>query len=390
LFATDILKALYAPQKVFKQIVQNPKYWGPLFVLIIFVAVGSGFYYNLYSKTYYEQTSPTISNLSAWTVTPSLWTINPSGAISSNYLDYLNSTAYGNSSIQFSVSNASSISLTLSGIGNVDCGSNGFKSLSMRIKQVDTVVPTNATLTLFSLTQTDRYQRDLTSFVSNSTLIGSWNNITVPVGQTSGWQTAGNPQWGNITGLKLDLNYGSNGTITIRMQGLFFRGVFETPLKTDFGTYIFGIMSTTAFQFIEEWIILSAIIFLLIKAFKGNVVWKPLFVAIGCALVVLIVQSLINIIAVSTLSIVNYPVELLTGLPGEAELVISNISAQTVTYTTIVTFTTLAIYVWTAALSAIIIRDLIPEYTWRKSISIAAIAVLLTIIILSVLSSLGF
>jgi hypothetical protein len=174
------------------------------------------------------------------------------------------------------------------------------------------------------------------------------------------------------------------------MQGLFFRGIFETPLKTDFGTYMFGIMSTTAFQFIEEWIILSAVIFLLIKAFKGNVVWKPLFVAIGCALVVLIVQSLINIIAVSTLSIVNYPVELLTGLPGEAELAISNISAQTVTYTTIVTFATLAIYVWTAALAAIIIRDLIPEYTWRKSISIASVAVLLTIIILSVLSSLGF
>ena len=58
---TDILKVLYQPHKVFKQIVQNPKYLGAIIVLLLFVAAQVAFQYTQYSKVYYEQTSPDIN-----------------------------------------------------------------------------------------------------------------------------------------------------------------------------------------------------------------------------------------------------------------------------------------------------------------------------------------
>ena len=42
MFANDVLKVLYAPHKVFKQVIQNPKYWGPILVFIIFIVARRG------------------------------------------------------------------------------------------------------------------------------------------------------------------------------------------------------------------------------------------------------------------------------------------------------------------------------------------------------------
>jgi len=392
LFATDVLKVLYAPHKVFKQIIQNPKYWGPLLIFVIFIAAQSGFYYSLYSKTYYEQTTPDITNLGAWTLNATMWTVSPGVAISSNYIDYLNSSVYGNSSMQFDVSNSNNMSITLSDISNVNCGSSGYLNLSMRIKQVDPqTTPSSAYLTLYSLGQSNSYRYDLTSDLSNASLIGSWNNITVPVGASaSNWQAAGSPQWGNITGLKLDFNYAANSTITMRVEGLFFRGIFESPVKTDFVGFLVYVLQATIIQFIEEWILFAALMYIIIKGLKGSVIWKPLFVAVGFALVVTVVQSLISLVAIVTLPAVNYPVELLTSFPGEAQVLLNAVSTQTAAYSLTVGLVQLVIYVWTAGLGVFIVRALLPEFTYTKCILVSAAAFIVTILLVSFLSALGF
>jgi len=195
LFVADILKVLYAPHKVFKTITQNPKYWGPLLIFVLFIALQSAFYYSFYSKTYYEQTTPAISNLGEWTESATLWTNYSGVVVSSNYLDFMNSSFYGNSSLQFDASNANSISIEIPRFSDVNCAPSAFTALSMRIKQADPqVAPIGATLTLYSLGTTNTFKYDLTNDLSNASVIGMWNNITIPVGgDNSDWQTNGNP-----------------------------------------------------------------------------------------------------------------------------------------------------------------------------------------------------
>lgn len=63
LFADDILKVIYAPQKAFKKIIENPKYLGALIILLLFVGIQISYEYAQISKTEIEQTSPSIINL---------------------------------------------------------------------------------------------------------------------------------------------------------------------------------------------------------------------------------------------------------------------------------------------------------------------------------------
>ena len=67
LIIDDILKVIYAPQKAFKSIVTNPKYLGALIVLLLFVGLEIGYEYSQFSKTYTEQTSPSIDQLGTFT-----------------------------------------------------------------------------------------------------------------------------------------------------------------------------------------------------------------------------------------------------------------------------------------------------------------------------------
>lgn len=387
MFAADILKVLYAPHKAFKQITQEPKYWGPILIFIIFIALQSVYYYNFYSKTYYEQTAPNISTLGEWTQNATLWTTTSGVAVSSNYLDFMNSSFYGNSSLQFDLSNAGSISIEIPSFSNVDCGPTGFHQLSMRIKQVSPqTVPTSVTLTLYSLNTGDLYKYDLSNNFSNASLTGEWNNVTIAVGtNASSWEPTGNPQWQNITGLKMEFSYPSTADISLRLQGLFFRGSFLSPVKTDFGGFVIYVLQLVVTQFLFQWLIFTAIMYIVIKAMKGTIVWKPLFIAVGFALTVTLIQSIINFAALSMLPEISYPVEVLVGLPGEATILANAVAVQAETYTLIASSVQLLTYVWIVGLGTLIVRAVQPEFSWLKAIATSAVGFIVTILLLSVL-----
>ena len=131
MFAADILKVLYAPHKVFKQIVQNPKYWGAIVVLILFVATQLTAYYANDLKTSYELTSPSGDQFGVWTQNATLWAASSGAVISQNYDDVINSTYLGNSSLQFALSNSNNFSMKLNDLNPVDsvnCGSKSFQN----------------------------------------------------------------------------------------------------------------------------------------------------------------------------------------------------------------------------------------------------------------------
>ena len=219
-----IFKAIYAPHKAFKEIIQNPKYIGPILIMILFIIANVGFVYAAITKTYVEQTLPTASKLDEWTENSTLWTPTPSV----NSDDYINGTYYGNKSIEFSIVNSMQISMQLNDIGPINCsGQDSYKNMSIRMKWISPDdEPNNVILYLFSISQSDYFYYDLTeNFTSSYNNV--WNNLTIPL-ESEKWSNSGaDARWDNINGLKFEFTWLNNSDITILIDGLFFRGVFE-------------------------------------------------------------------------------------------------------------------------------------------------------------------
>lgn len=403
MFATDILEVLYAPHKVFKKIVQNPKYWGPILVILLFTAAQTALFYSQYSRTYYEETSPAIGQLTEWTQSPSYWTASPNTTlISSNIIDIFNTTFYGNSSLEFDVTNSSTLSATLKNFTSVDCSVVGFQDLYLQLRILQpSSVPTSATVYLYSNSASNYFQYDLTPAFANFSLT-EWNNLTIPVGSAD-WQSVGAPSWNNITSLKLDLTFPQSSDITVRIGGLFFRGLYHTPIES-FGQVAFAAnaMLSALFTFISQWLILSAVTYIVVKALKGTVTWRPLFVAMGIASVIFVVETLISLVGTATLPAqIHYPFEFSYGyqLGYSAQIVSLFSSASQTVYNAVIapavstailvsTVAVLAIYVWLTFLTGTIIRAM-TEFSWLKSILGGAASVVLTYVILSLLYGLG-
>ena len=393
MFATDILKVLYAPHKIFKEIIQNPKYLGPLLVFILVIAAQFGFVYAQQAKIQYEQTYPPFPDqMASWTTNTTLWKVSPGVTISNNTLDYLNSSFYGSSSLQFDSTNSSGVWMAIPSFNSVKCDPTAFQNLYLRTKQVAPLTtPNKITLTLYSLSDSNYYQYDLSSQFSNASLIGLWNNITVPVGPSAtGWQSNGNPQWTNITGLKLEFDFASTSNVTIRMEGLFFGGFYQTA-EQAIGTtqLVVYILQQVIFQDVFTWLFLAAVAYIIIKGLKGTVTWKPLFVAFGFILITSAITGLASGISTQTLPIVQSPIVYQAALPGEADAASNIIQTQTQTYTLIVSILEILNYVWIAALGSFLFRAVQPEFSWTKCILSSAAVVIAVYIILSILSSLG-
>ena len=415
----DILKVIYAPHKVFKDIVANPKYLGALIVLILFIGLEVGYEYSQFSKTYTEQTTPTIDQLATFT-NATAWRSSSNVALSNNFDDYLNYSIYvagfglpptdpnayyslfGNSSLQMQANNTNSITAALGNAFNVDCGTNGFQNLSMTLKQVQPQsAPQNATLTLYSLGDTDFYQYDLTSSLSSTSTIGQWNNLTLTLGpNATGWTSSGNPTWSNVTALKLDFTYPSSSNITIQIGALFFHGQYLTPIQYNSTGILLQFLQLFSLQFIFAWFILTGLIYLFCRLLKGSVLWKPLFVALAFAMMVMVIRALVNLAATLTLPAVYYPFDLSLGvrfdpyaalyfppealgtLPAMSHTIFNSIDAATLPFRTIVSGMFIVSYIWLGAVGAMVIGALKPEFTTAKRIAISAIVIVVTILVL--------
>ena len=378
----DILKVLYAPGKAFKQIVENPKYLGALIVLLLFVAVQTGAFYSYFSTQHYEASFPSGSDLGQYTQSTALWTTIPDVSVTRNDADFINGSYYGNSSLQFALSSSSNISITLNANGTVDCGPGGFQKLSMRLKQVDPqAVPASVTLYLYSSNSSANYfSHDLTPEFSNAA-INVWNNLTIPLG-SSDWSSIGTAQWGNITGLKLAFTYSTSSNITLRVDGLFFRGVFQTVVEASSTNFYIFFVQNNVMQFVIQWLLLTVLLFALIKGLKGTVTFRPLMVAVGVSLVLLVVQALIALAVTSVLPSVSIPIEAQAIVAGETQTAsIAAFQSALTTFSYVYLAVQVAVLAWMVGLGAIIVRSITP-FPWSKSIIVSAGASLITFFVL--------
>jgi energy-coupling factor transporter transmembrane protein EcfT len=374
----DILKVIYAPHKAFKEIAEKPTYLGPILILILFLAANVGFAYVAVSKTYIEMSVPSGLNLDEWTENSTLWTSN---AVITESNDNINGSYFGNRSIAFSISNSAELWTQLKNIGPINCFSqDGYSVASFRVKQISpNENPQNVSAYLFSGdSPVDYFFGDLTQRFSNSTN-GVWNNLTISL--ASGWTGSGpNADWGNITGLRLEFRWAGSSSVSLLVDGLFFRGVYKSLLETAGSTYLLNFLVTGAMQFVVTWVVLGGLLYLLSKTLGAKLVWRILLIVIGSILVTMFVQALVNIAAYSTLSNVKYPFELLSNVPSEGQASYDAIVEQTSLVTLIGRITQIVVYVWTITLSALAVH-LVGGLGWTKSFLAATVAYLATIFI---------
>jgi hypothetical protein len=342
-----------------------------------------------------------------WTENAALWQAGPSVTIRNNTADFINSTLYyGSTSIEFAASNASYVWMELSSLdGSVNCGADGFKNVSLRVKIVSPdVKPENASIYLYSLNGSNFYY-DLTQAFASSD-VNVWNNITLPVGSGDWLSSSDDAKWENITGLKMEFTWSSDSSITLRIDGLFFRGKFQDPFEIYGIAYIATSALNAIAPFLFEWLILTGLMYLLIKGLKGNVIWRPLMVAVGFALIVLVIQALILAVVYTSLPSLFYPLEVLAGTPGEFEVAYQVILDKIATVTLVGGIIQVAVYVWIVALGAFITRAItgdkkiaeqvsmgkvtsdttvsseVTAFSWMKCLLVSGASLFLTIIIL--------
>jgi hypothetical protein len=414
LFIDDILEVIYAPKKAFKSILANPKYLGALIILILFISIQAGFQYTQFSKTYSEGTSPIVGEFYKYTNASSgNWQSSPSVSLSNNENDYFNYSVYvpgygiipkifGNSSLQISSENTTNMSAALGNAFNVNCGPTGFQNLTIIFKQTQPqIVPQNVKLSLYSLSDTDFYQYDLTSSFSNASTLAQWNNLTIPIGANAdGWTETGTPTWSNITALKFDFMFSAASNSTINIGGLFFRGHYVSFTQFDSTTVIFNILQSSSLQFLVYWLLISALIYVMLRVLKSGILWKPIFITVGFALIVMVIRVIVNLIATVTLPEVYYPFDLGIGLSYtpygaitsssqaigmafvESQIVFYHIETVTAVFRSITFATLILSYVWLGALCALILEVMKPEFSLMKRIAISAVAIGITIAVL--------
>jgi hypothetical protein len=377
----NVLEVIYAPHKAFKKIAEKPSYVGPAIIILILVLANIGFAYVAMSKTNLEMTLPNGLNQDEWTQNSTVWA---SSAIVSESNDSIIGSYYGNASIAFATTNNGQIWMWLDNIGPVNCSSQGgFNQISFRLKQLSPQdEPQNASIYLFSANTSDYFYYDLTQYVSNAT-VNTWNNLTLPL--VSGWSANGtSADWNQITGLKLEFDWTNNSNTTMLVDGLFFHGIFQSWLDQAGIGYLLSYTSTSVMQFVITWVVFSGLLFLVGRTLGGKMIWKLLLVAVGFILITLVVQALINVVSYETLPQLYYPFSVMGGVASEGKAAYDLILEQTAQVRMITSVVQIAIWVWTIALGALVLR-FTTELKWVKSILASAVAYIVTILISSLL-----
>jgi hypothetical protein len=297
--ASQALKVIYAPHKVFKEIVQNPKFSVPILIAILSVLVGVGSQYAAYSKINLQESLPSLSDQtspSPWTFNTTLWTSN------SNISESTSGSILA--SLQFNITNGTQITAQLDHIGPVDCSDNGpYKNLTIALQWIHPAgrPPQNATLFLNS-SNSDYFYYDLTAFMVQ-TRNGTWGNLTLPLGPSSQqWVNSSSlANWSNITSLKLDFEWGESdrADISLFVDALFFVSKNFQWLGSVAASSLSVIAFNEALNYIFYWILFTFVAYLVAKAFQVQAGMKTFLVLIGYALVGwLIIKALFIVIYV--------------------------------------------------------------------------------------------
>jgi len=366
LVVQEVFEVLYSPVKAFKKIIEKPDFKGVILVLVLVISSMLFVQYVASSKLLLENRNPEDDTWTETLLNQHNWTTN--GILSTDAIDYMLGNLEGNHSIVSSASGETSIWLKLMDIGSVNCSEAGYKDLLFFIKWTNDaeLVPISGSLRLFSGGENNyfEYGNLVDLMLSN----GNWANVTLNVGSDQGWTLKNSPNWQNITGIEFQLDWISSSNLSLKIDGLFFRN-FVSPFATGaFESIILPIAFQVMLTFATNWILWAGLLLIIARLFQEDVGrWNVFFVIIGYSFIVSVVYTLISAIPLSTLPVLNVPLDPVA-LNAMLEVTWRPLLAyQLWLYIPIIG------EVWLAALGAIVIRQ-IKETTWSKAATIAAVA----------------
>jgi len=298
LVAYDIHKVIYAPHKVFKEIIQNPKYHGPVIIMILFILVSVAGEYARGSRIFIQQTLPTslnFENPDPWTESTGMWTSN--ARMTNNTQDYL---LHG--SVQFQVANDTRISMALNNIGPIDClRTGGYRNLTFSAKWIHptAAAPQSVVLYLNAPNVTRYFYRSLTVPVTelgNNT----WGNFTLPLGSnaTEWLNTTSQESWSNVGSLRIEFEWTEpdKSNLTVLIDKLFFLSESFDPLNSFAGNSVGQFAMYTGLDYGLNLVLFSIALFVGVKIFHVQTTFKILIVIVGYAMVgMVILKALFSI-----------------------------------------------------------------------------------------------
>ena len=403
MFLYDVVKVIYSPVKAFREILANPKYLGPIIIIIISLFLTMGTQYVSSSKYYIETITP--SNRVAWTnmTDPSsMWTSN--GTV--NKISQNSSILVGNYSVIASIPNSRGISLKTKtdSIGTINCSEeSGFRTFYYKLWYNSTLAQkvSNAILRFVSFNNESNYfQFDLLSnagYLNNS---GTWINANVtlphaPVTSVSGWTIGGSPDWSNITGIEFRLGFPQNGNLSIQLNDLNFGGKYQPLIDVEgFANWLSSNLVISVLNILVRWLIFAALLWLTIKVFHAEgSAFRTLMIIVGYTFAITFVYLPIEMLSVSQLRVLYFPYRVWfptsTREIGLANTAISNIFAtnwtSTAPYIASIAVAPIS-YAWTIGLFTIALKTL-HSSSWKRAFIISLVAYVMALVLSGIVLS---
>ena len=235
--------------------------------------------------------------------------------------------------------------------------------------------PTSGSLKLFSGSEDSYFETDIDSLLPSN---AEWGNITLNVGPDQGWTLNNSPDWQNVTGIEFELVWSDSANLTMKIDGLFFR-IFASSIER--GTIYIEFVSVII-QAGITWVIWAGLLILVAKLFNEDLgKWNVFFIIIGYVFVVTVVTNIVTAVLASNLPELTYLLDATSTYyyARNSDAWVSNVAYQLLTPLLWIG------YIWTTALSALVIRQL-KEVTWGKALTIAVVAFAARIL----LSAFGF
>ncbi len=362
----EVFEILYSPVKAFRKIIEKPDFKGVILVLVLVISSMLVVQYIASSKLLLENRNPEDDIWTETLTNEHEWTSN--GILTIDSIDYKLGNLDGNNSILSSISGETSIWSKINNIGFINCSETGYKELFFFFKWTNDaeIFPISGSVKLFS--GSDQSYFEYKNFLDLLESSGNWKNVTLNVGSDQYWSSNNSPNWGNITGLELQLIWESPSSLSLKIDSLFFRN-YVSPFAT--GAFE-GIILPIAFQvmlnFATNLILWAGLLLIIAKLFQEEVgPWNVFFIIIGYSFIVSVIYTLLSAIPLSTLPTLEVPFD-----------TVALNAMLDVTWRPLIAYQ-LWLYipiigeVWLAALGAIVIRQM-KETTWSKAATIAAVA----------------
>jgi hypothetical protein len=400
-FLYDIFKVIYSPVKAFREVLENPRYIGPIIIIIISLFLTLGTQYVSVSKHYVETITPA-SPRDSWTnmTTPSsLWATNASVGNVTAYSNANNGLLAGNYSVHALASNTSEILLKTTNIGTIDCSE--FKTLYYKLmynSSDQTQTPLNASyayLRLISLNNENRYFEFNLSDQRYLNISQAWidANVTLNFTSVSGWTSKGNPNPENITGIEFILVFPQDGQLSLYLNDLYFGGEYKILYDAvGFSYWLSSTVVSSVFDILLRWLIFAGLLWLTLKVFQPQgSPFKTFLIVVGYAFAIMFVYVTIDMLSVSQLPVLHFPNKVIFPLTGReiqnASIVTNNIYktywTPTIAYDAFIGAWYVS-HVWTMGLFSIALR-VMQNFSWKKAVMISVIAYIIGLFVRAII-----